>query len=84
MGGAVVMQPWLPGVLVGELVPSCQLMSPSRHTRCRFVAIDIGRGTGFPTHRHATHQLLRVDRGAVNVTTPAAWLRHAGATSVQV
>src|SRR3954470_8296722 len=46
-------------------------MSPTGQPRIRFVALDVPRGTGFPRHRHDTHQLLSVESGALAVGTEA-------------
>src|SRR6478735_8989123 len=46
-------------------------MSPTGHPRCRFLAIEVPRGSGFGRHRHDEHQLLSVESGALAVGTDA-------------
>ena len=41
------------------------MMTPSRQRHVRFLAVDLGRSVEVTAHRHTTHQLLRVERGAV-------------------
>jgi len=46
-------------------------MSPTGQPTCRFLEIDVPRGTGFGRHRHDAHQLLSVEVGALAVGTDA-------------
>src|SRR4051794_9542166 len=41
------------------------LMTPSRQRHVRFLAVDLARSGEVTAHSHRTHQLLRVERGAV-------------------
>src|SRR6476620_3522626 len=38
-----------------------QVMTLSRHRDVRFLAVDLGRSGEVTSHRHRTHQLLRVE-----------------------
>lgn len=41
------------------------MMTPARQRDVRFLAVDLDRSGEVAPHRHLTHQLLRVERGAV-------------------
>jgi hypothetical protein len=55
------------------------MMTPSRQRTVRFVAVDLGRSGEVSAHAHTTHQLLRVERGAVAFTHDVAtWVVPTG------
>jgi AraC-like DNA-binding protein len=54
-------------------------MTSSRQRDVRFLAVDLGRSGTVSSHSHATHQLLRIERGAVAFSHQlAAWVVPTG------
>lgn len=54
-------------------------MTASRQRSVRFLAIDLGRSREIAAHRHTTHQLLRIEHGAVAFTHDiATWVVPTG------
>jgi AraC-like DNA-binding protein len=54
-------------------------MMPSRQGDVRFLSVDLARSGEVTAHSHRTHQLLRVDRGAVAFTHDVAtWVVPTG------
>jgi AraC-like DNA-binding protein len=55
------------------------MMTPARQRDVRFVAVDLGRSGEVSAHAHTSHQLLRVERGAVAFTHGVAtWVVPTG------